>query len=86
MPFSWRVSWTDLGDGSELVKLTRTEYRLIRRTSRTVSYRLPLGGQAPKYTYRFERAWKRTNEPPAEREAREARAGGRLVEYVRGQR
>ena len=74
MPFNWSVSWKELADGSKLVKLTRTEYGLSRRTSRTVSYRLPPGEAVPKYNYQFERAWKRATESPAQRDRREARA------------
>jgi hypothetical protein len=73
MPFNYRVSWNDLPDGSKLVKLTRTDHGLSRRTSRTVTYRLPPGEQVPKYTYQFEKAWKRANELPAQRQARESR-------------
>jgi hypothetical protein len=65
------------------VKLTRTEYGLSRRTSRTISYRLPPGEQVPKYTYQFEQAWKRANESPAQREAREARAANRKENQAR---
>ena len=74
MPFNWSVSWKELADGSKMVKLTRTEYGLSRRSSRTVSYRLPPGEPVPKYNYQFERAWKRANESPAQRERWEARA------------
>jgi len=74
MPFNWNVSWKELADGSKQVKLTRTEYGLSRRTTRTVSYRLPPGEQVPKSNYQLERAWKRANESPALRERREARA------------
>jgi hypothetical protein len=71
---NWRVSSKTLADGSQQVTLTRTEYGLTQRTSRTVSYRVPAGEQVPTSSSQFERAWKRATESPAERARREERA------------
>src|ERR1700733_7499905 len=84
MPFSWSVSWNEFADGSKLVKLTRTENGLSRRTRKTVSYRLAPGEQVPKYAYQFDRAWRHANESPARRQARQTRAA--KLKETRGRR